>query len=114
MKNDDFEQQLKADLINIENDISPEINKQLRASRKRAITHYKPGKSRRLRKSLWWPTGGMVAASLLTYALVLSPFSPLTGNHDMMIDETITENLDWIVDMDFYYWLSENEAKLRG
>lgn len=108
-----FEMQIRNDLIPIEADIDLDINRQLTAARKKAVASYtKPWV--RYVKQILWPTTGMVMASFLVFMVVLGPTSQLLTHDKLVIDEQNGESIELLEDLDFYYWLSENETELRG
>lgn len=108
-----FEIQIRDDLIRVEKDIDLDINKQLAAARTKAVAGYTRPWIRYV-KQILWPTAGMVMASLLVFVVVLGPASPLRTHDSLVVDEQNIENLELLKDLDFYHWLSENEAGLRG
>jgi len=57
-----------------------------------------------------WPAAGMALASLLVIVLVtlLSPFTPPSSI------EHLSGNVELYDDLEFYYWLAENEQGFRG
>ena len=108
-----FEMLMKDELTRIETDIDSDINQQLTVARKKAInSHTKPWA--RYVKQILWPTAGMVMASFLVFMVVLGPTSPLPAHDKLVVDEQNIDNIELLEDLDFYYWLSENEAGLRG
>ena len=108
-----FEKKLMDDLRSTEKNLDPEIKKQLTAGRKKLIDGYQRAWYRKLRWAMW-PATGMVTASVLMFMILLSPLSPLTLHDTLIVDEQSSENIDLLDDLDFYYWLSENEEELRG
>ena len=109
-----FEIQLKDELTRIETDIDPDITQQLTIARQKAIdSHTKPCWAR-YAKQILWPAAGMVMASFLVFMVVLGPTSPLPTHDKLVVDEKNMDNIELLEDLDFYYWLSENEAGLRG
>lgn len=108
-----FEMQTRDDLIRMEKDVDLDINKQLTAARAKAVAGYTRPWIRYVKKILW-PTAGMVMASLLVFVVVLGPVAPLRTHDSLVVDEQNIENLKLLKNLDFYYWLSENEAGLRG
>ncbi len=109
----EFEKQLRANLIIGERAIDPAITRQLNAVRQQAIEGYRKPRFWQLRGGLW-PATGMVTAALLVFMVVLSPLSPLPSHNTAAVNEQGIESMEMLEDLDFYYWLAENEAELRG
>jgi hypothetical protein len=110
---DKFEIQMRDELTHIEADIDPNISQQLTLARRKAIDcHTKPWA--RYVKQILWPTAGMVMASFLVFVVILGPTSPLLTHDNLVVDEQSIDNIELLEDLDFYYWLSENETGLRG
>jgi len=57
-----------------------------------------------------WPTAGMALASLLVIVLA-TPLSPFTSPSSI---EYLSDNVELYDDLEFYYWLAENEQSFRG
>ncbi len=106
--NTKFEQSLQSDLRRSEQAIDAEHLQQLADFRLQALenTTLTP---RRLRRFLW-PTAGMALASILVLVLAM-PFSPLGPTAP---NEYVSDNLELYDDLEFYYWLADNEQDLRG
>lgn len=104
--NTKFEQRLHADLRHSEQVLNADQLQQLASFRQQALALPPP---RRLRRVLW-PTTGMVLASilLLVLAIPLSPLTPTPAN------ESVSDNLDLYVDLEFYYWLADSGQDIRG
>ena len=107
-----FEQDLQSDLRNCEQGIDAEHITRLANIRQQALSAA-PVSSvsapRRLRRFLW-PTASMTLASLLVLVLV-SPLSPFTS---VPMNEQVSDNFELYDDLEFYYWLADNEQDLRG
>ncbi len=109
----EFEIKIRDELIRMETAIDSGASEQLTLARKKAIeSHTKPWI--RYLKQILWPTTGMVMASLLVFMVVLGPTSSLRNQDKLLIDEQNIDNIELLEDLDFYYWLSENETRLRG
>ena len=106
--NTKFEQNIQSDLRHSEQAIDVEHLQQLSGFRQQALesTTRAP---RRFRRYLW-PAAGMALASILVLviALPLSPLGPTAAN------EYVSDNLELYDDLEFYYWLADNEQNLRG
>jgi|AZIJ01.1.fsa_nt_gi hypothetical protein len=104
--NSKFEQSLQSDLRHSEQILNAEQLQHLACFRQQALVTQAP---RRLWRVLW-PTAGMILASilLLVLAMPLSPLGPPAVN------DSVNDNLDLYVDLEFYYWLADSEQDLRG
>ncbi|MBL4783174.1 MAG: hypothetical protein JKX92_13105 [Porticoccaceae bacterium] len=107
----EFEQELQTHLRRSEQLVGVGDNARLSAIRRQALdaqltTTRAP---RRIRRLLW-PAAGMALASLLVLVFI-SPLSSLapTPSH-----EYLSDNLELYDDLEFYYWLAENEQGLSG
>ena len=110
---DKFEMQMRDELTRIEVDINPDLSQQLTVARRKAIdSHTKPWA--RYVKQILWPTAGMVMASFLVFMAALGPTSTLLTHDKLVVDEQSIDSIELLEDLDFYYWLSENETGLRG
>jgi hypothetical protein len=108
-----FEKRLRDDLISTENNLDPKLKKQLSAARKQAIDSYRQPWYRQLQWAIW-PATGMITATALVFAIMISPISPWPSHGTLIVNEQSSENIDLLEDLDFYYWLSENDEELRG
>jgi len=105
----EFEQNLQSDLRHSEQLADLPQLQQLAAIRQQALEAMPANVAlprHRLRRLLW-PTAGMAAASILLLVLAL-PFKPMLSN------ESLSDNRELDDDLEFYYWLADNEADLRG
>ena len=109
----EFERQLREELIRAENDLSPALTKQLDTARWTALNSYQKPWAVYLQKALW-PSVGMATASLLILMVMLNPVSPFYSVNKVLVESQNADNGELLEDLDFYYWLSENEAELRG
>jgi len=108
----EFEQSLQSDLRHGEQAVDAGHLQQLASFRQQALGPLSSNATqapRRLRRFLW-PTAGMALASILVLVLAMpfSPFGPTASN------EYLSDNLELYDDLEFYYWLAENEQDLRG
>lgn len=110
----EFEIQLRAQLLNAEREVDPQVIEQLTATRKRALNTYRitPWVSR-LRKAVW-PTAGVVLASALVVMVIVMPLSPRQIPDTLAVDNQGSDSLELLENLDFYYWLAENESNLRS
>lgn len=114
----EFEKRLRNELVDTESRLDNQTTRQLNAARRRALEARGQRHTTSL-KDLLWPAAGMVTASLLVFTVLLSPVSPVTPADKFAADnvsiefENDLEN-ELIEDLDFYYWLAENEANLKG
>ena len=104
----EFEKSLQSDLRHSEQAVDAEHLQQLAGVRQLALENATPA-PRRLRRFLW-PTAGMALASILVlvFAMPFSPLGPTAAN------EYLSDNLELYDDLEFYYWLADNEQDLRG
>ncbi len=108
----EFEQNLQSDLRHSEQAVDSAQLQQLAAFRQQALQAMPANVAlprHRLRRLLW-PTAGMALASILLLVLVLpfSAFKPTLSN------EYLSDNMELYNDLEFYYWLADNEEDLRG
>lgn len=103
-----FEQSLQSDLRHSEQTIDAEHLQQLVGFRRQALENATLAPCR-LRRFLW-PTAGMALASILVLVLVV-PFSSLGPAAP---NEYVGDSLELYDDLEFYYWLADNEQDLRG
>ncbi len=107
-----FEQDLQSDLRHCEQAIDAEHITRLSNIRQQALSAASVSTAsapRRLRRFLW-PTASMTLASLLVLVLV-SPLSPFTS---APMNEQVSDNFELYDDLEFYYWLADNDQDLRG
>lgn len=102
-----FEQDLQSDLRHYEQTIDAEHITRLSNIRQHALSD--ASAPHRLQR-FFWPTTSMTLASLLVLVLV-SLFSPFTS---MPMNEQVSDNYELYDDLEFYYWLADNEQNLRG
>ncbi len=104
----DFEQSLQGDLRHSEQLVDTQHLQQLAGFRQLAIENATLP-PRRLRRFLW-PSAGMALASILVlvFAMPFSPLGPTAPN------EYVSDNVELYDDLEFYYWLADNDQDLRG
>jgi hypothetical protein len=108
-----FERELKEKLVSIEQNIDPQMHRKLSAARKDIVVGSKSNFGGRLRKLLW-PAVGMALASSLVFVVVLMPLRQAPGFDSFVVDDPGSESFEILEDLDFYYWLAENESNMRG
>ena len=107
-----FEQDLQTRLRHNEQTIDTENLTQLADIRQQALGLQLTSKTNpphRWRR-FSWPTAGMALASLLVIVLA-TPLSPFTSPSSI---EYLSDNVELYDDLEFYYWLAENEQSFRG
>lgn len=103
----DSTQHLREVLRRSEQELDAATIQQLNSARTRALNAEKPRIPR-----FFVPVTGMAVATAFALILVLSPATqdPSLNQDDMLI----SEGLDLYEDMDFYYWLANEENNLQG
>ncbi len=109
----EFEVQLRKQLLSAERDVDPQMAERLTAARKRALNIPVNPWVSRFRKAVW-PTAGMVLASALVVTVILMPLSPRQIPDKLAVDNQGSDSLELLENLDFYYWLAENESNLRS
>tara|TARA_R110000787_G_scaffold100000_4_gene204809 strand:- start:154 stop:492 length:339 start_codon:yes stop_codon:yes gene_type:complete len=109
----EFEVQLRTHLLSAERNIDPQMAGQLTAARKRALNTTANPWVNRFRKAVW-PTAGMALASALVVMVILMPLSPHQIPDKLAVDNQGNDSLELLENLDFYYWLAENESNLRS
>jgi hypothetical protein len=101
----DFEQTLRNELRTSEQRLSPEIEARLAGSRQVAVA-----KARRHPWArIFLPLSGMLAASVVALVVV---WAPLTDTPTPSMQHPVTvDNTEFFEDLEFYYWLAQNEGK---
>lgn len=107
-----FEQHLQSDLRHCEQTMDAEHITRLSTIRQQALSDapVSPVSSPRRLRHFLWPTASMTLASLLILVLV-SPLSPFTS---APMNKQVSDNFEFYDDLEFYYWLADNEQDLRG
>jgi len=107
-----FEQDLQTRLRHNEQTIDTASLTQLADIRQQALGLQLTSKTNppHLWRRFSWPTAGMALASLLVIVLV-TPLSPFTSPSSI---EYLSDNVELYDDLEFYYWLAENEQSFRG
>jgi len=108
----EFEQGVQSDLRHSEQLVDADQLRQLAAFRQQALEAMPANVAlpRHRLRPLLWPTAGMALASILLLILAL-PFSPFKPT---LLNESLSDNRELYDDLEFYYWLAENEEDLRG
>jgi len=109
--NTELEQDLQSDLRHSEQAVEAQHIQQLSDFRQQTLRASLSNTSPRYRlRRFLWPTASMTLASLLVLVLAtpLSPFSSAPLN------EQLSDKVELYDDLEFYYWLAENEQDLRG
>ncbi len=108
----EFEQGVQSDLRHSEQLVDADQLRQLAAFRQQALEAMLANVAlpRHRLRPLLWPTAGMALASILLLVLAL-PFSPFKPT---LLNESLSDNRELYDDLEFYYWLAENEEDLRG
>jgi len=96
-----FEKNVRQQLRARETQLEQEDIDNLRAARQKAVAR---NRGFRLPRILL-PLGGMTMASIAIFFLVLSPMQQTV---DQSPDSLAVESMD-MQDLDFYYWLAENQ-----
>lgn len=109
----EFEVHLRKHLLSAERDVDPQMAERLTAARKRALNIPVNPWVSRFRKAVW-PTAGMVLASALVVTVILMPLSPRQIPDKLAVDNQGSDSLELLENLDFYYWLAENESNLRS
>jgi hypothetical protein len=107
--NTKFEQSLQSELRHSERVIDTQHLQRLADCRQQALDSTALAPSR-LRRFLW-PSAGMALASILVFVLAMMPLSPLGPT---VTNEYVSDNQELYDDLEFYYWLADNEQDLRG
>lgn len=103
----DFEKQMQKVLRSSERELDTETTQRLVQSRINALN----AASKRRMPRFFVPATGMALASVLALVLVLSPsVQHYPSNQEEIL---LSEGLDLYEDMDFYYWLADEE-NLQG
>lgn len=109
---DTFEQALKHQLDNAEEQLDSALTRRLRQARHRALAA--PPRFRLPR--LVVPTLGMVTASIVAIVLVVAPpgESPENGSGSRAVEPLSPDSAEFYEDLDFYYWLAESAPGTRS
>ncbi|OUS13249.1 hypothetical protein A9Q89_03240 [Gammaproteobacteria bacterium 53_120_T64] len=106
-----FEQGLQTQLRGDEQAIDAGQSARLSAMRRQALDG-QLGSARAPRRfhGLLWPATGMALASLLALGLIM----PLSSLAPTPSREYLNDNFELYDDLEFYYWLADNEQGLSG
>lgn len=109
----ELENRLKETVMALEQDVGKSESAALNAVRARALNEYRQPLFSAVQRKMW-PAASMVAASVLILMVVLAPSPERQINNQLVVDVQGADNLELYEDLEFYYWLAEDDANLRG